>query len=160
MPSRAPYPQLHLSQQLCFPLYTLSRLLTQAYQPLLRPLGLTYPQYLVLLVMWEAWEQEREWLKVGEICDCLALDTGTVTPLLKRMERAGWVTRVRSDSDQRVVSVGLTDAGRGLREQAARIPEQLLKLAGDNGAALLTMRDELRRWLAEIAPSGATSTKW
>ncbi|WP_319641217.1 MarR family transcriptional regulator [Novosphingobium sp. KCTC 2891] len=112
---------LRLDRQLCFPLYAASNMLTRAYRPLLEELGLTYPQYLVLLVLWE-----RAPRMVGEIGHQLFLDTGTLTPLLKRMETAGLVTRQRDPEDERRVIVSLTDKGSTLREAAREIP---LKIA-------------------------------
>lgn len=111
---------LRLDRQLCFPLYAASNILTRAYRPLLDELGLTYPQYLVLLVLWE-----RAPRAVGEIGQQLFLDTGTLTPLLKRMEAAGLVTRQRDADDERRVIVSLTTKGDALREAARAIPEQM-----------------------------------
>ena len=110
--------QLKLSNQLCFRLYTVTRLITQAYRPLLDPLGLTYPQYLVMMVLWEQDNQT-----VGEIGRRLMLDTNTLTPLLQRMEREGLVVRTRGLVDGRQTLVSLTKAGRRLEEKAAGIPE-------------------------------------
>ena len=109
-----------LDNQLCFRLYTASRLLTQAYHPLLSEQGLTYPQYLVLLVLWE----EKE-ATVRELCRKLYLDSGTLTPLLKKMESQGYVIRRRNADDERVVTVRLTDAGEALKERAREIPGRI-----------------------------------
>ena len=119
--SEQQYPQLYLDNQICFAVYSLSRQITQAYQPLLKPLGLTYPQYLVMLVLWQAEEEQQLPLTVKMLCERLLLDTGTVTPLLKRMEAAGWLQRSRAQHDERVVLVNLTDHGLALRRQAAEI---------------------------------------
>lgn len=116
---------LRLDRQLCFPLYAASNILTRAYRPLLDQLGLTYPQYLVLLVLWE-----RAPRAVGEIGQQLFLDTGTLTPLLKRMEAAGLVSRQRDPEDERRVIVSLTAKGSDLREAARAIPA---KMAGRMG---------------------------
>ncbi|XWW43756.1 MarR family transcriptional regulator [Fibrella sp. USSR17] len=113
--------QLLLQNQLCFPLYALSRQVTALYRPLLEKLELTYPQYLVLLVLWETDDKT-----VGEIGDRLLLDSGTLTPLLKRLEQKKLITRQRNPADERQVTIRLTDAGRNLREKAADIPAQLL----------------------------------
>lgn len=114
---RTEYPQLRLDGQLCFPLYACARKVTGAYNPLLKPLGLTYTQYIVML---ELWEKEKE--KVGDLCRRLYLDCGTVTPMLKKMEESGWITRYRCKVDERCVYVALTDKGRDLREQVKDIP--------------------------------------
>ena len=111
---------LQLDQQLCFALYSTSLAMTKLYKPLLSPLGLTYPQYLALLVLWE-----RDGLGVGELGERLFLDSGTLTPLLKRMESAGWLKRERDAADERRVVVKLTPEGRALRQKAKRVPLQL-----------------------------------
>ncbi|AGW92646.1 MULTISPECIES: MarR family winged helix-turn-helix transcriptional regulator [Cupriavidus] len=112
---------LLLDRQLCFALYSTSLAMTKLYKPLLSELGLTYPQYLVMLVLWEA-----QTLTVSELGARLALDSGTLTPLLKRLESAELVTRTRDADDERRVLVSLTAAGRALRQAATRIPEQML----------------------------------
>lgn len=111
------YSQLKLDNQLCFRLYTASRLVTQAYRPFLEPLGLTYPQYLVLLVLWE--QDNRT---VGEISEKLMLETNTVTPLLQRMERDGLILRVKGSVDGRQKLVSLTKLARRMEEKAKDIP--------------------------------------
>jgi DNA-binding MarR family transcriptional regulator len=113
-------PQLRLDNQLCFLFHRISRELTAAYRPLLADLGLTYPQYLVMLVLWE-----DDGLAVGEIGERLALDSGTLSPLLRRLEAAGLVHRVRDESDERRVTVHLTAAGRDLEARAADVPAEL-----------------------------------
>jgi len=120
--NRTEYPQLQLDGQLCFPLYACARKVIGAYTPLLKPLGLTYTQYIVML---ELWEKEKE--KVGELCHRLYLDCGTITPMLKKMEESGWLTRCRCKVDERVVYVALTEKGRALREQVKDIPAQVSK---------------------------------
>ncbi len=115
------YEQLKLENQICFPIYAASRLITREYQPLLDELGLTYPQYLALMVLWE-----HDSLSVNDIGQKLLLNTNTVTPLLKRMEAQGLVARQRSADDERRVIVSLTPQGRALQEQAAAIPAQLV----------------------------------
>lgn len=117
--------QLKLANQLCFPLYAASRLITRSYQPYLNELGITYPQYLVLLVLWE-----HDGLTVNEISNKLILNTNTTTPLLKRLEVLGIITRKRSGDDERKVLITLTDKGRSMEQVAAGIPQKL-------GAALL-----------------------
>ena len=115
------YEQLKLENQLCFPVYAASRLIIREYQPLLDDLGITYPQYLVLMVLWET-----DGLPVNEIAQKLLLNTNTVTPLLKRMEAQGLLTRQRSAEDERQVIIKLTPQGNALREEAASIPEKLV----------------------------------
>ncbi|CAM3437390.1 MULTISPECIES: MarR family winged helix-turn-helix transcriptional regulator [Saccharibacillus] len=112
------YPQLQLDNMLCFSIYASSREITKMYQPYLETLGVTYSQYLVLIVLWE--QDERTVKELGEE---LFLDSGTLTPLLKRLENAGFVSRNRSTEDERKVFISLTDQGRELREKAAHIPE-------------------------------------
>lgn len=111
---------LKLENQLCFPIYALSREITAMYRPLLDELGLTYPQYLVLLVLWE-----EEHQTVNQLGEKLRLDSGTLTPLLKRLEQKGIVIRNRSTVDERVVNVSLTKEGEALKNKAVCIPEQL-----------------------------------
>lgn len=112
---------LKLDNQLCFLLYAASRAVTHLYQPLLEPLGLTYPQYLVLLVLWE-----EDGASVRRLCERLHLDSGTLTPLLSRLEAAGLVRRHRSTADARVVDIHLTAAGKRLQRAARHVPEALL----------------------------------
>ena len=130
------YEQLKLENQLCFPVYAASRLITREYQPMLDTLGLTYPQYLVLMILWE-----EDGLPVNDIAKKLILKTNTITPLLKRMEADGILRRQRSDQDERKVIVRLTDAGRELQEKAALIPEALAHKLLDGPLEL----DDLRR---------------
>ena len=112
-----------LDHQLCFALYSSSLLMTKLYKPVLGALGLTYPQYLVLLVLWEA-DAAGSTLGVGELGLRLFLDSGTLTPLLKRMEAAGLLTRTRAAEDERRVVVALSKMGRGLRRKAAHVPNE------------------------------------
>jgi len=129
-----PNEALKLKNQLCFPLYAAARRVTSVYTPYLKPLGLTYTQYIVFLVLWE-----EDGLPVSEIGDRLLLDSGTLTPLLKKMEAQGYLTRTRSKLDERSVIVTLTEKGRALREQASEIPlraAQCVKLAPQEGQTL------------------------
>ena len=119
-------PQLELDNQLCFALYDASRAVIRSYGPLLAELGLTYPQYLTMLVLWEADEP----VTVGELGARLHLDSGTLTPLLKRLEQIGDVTRRRDAADERRVLVELTEQGAAKRAHAACIPEQLFPRYG------------------------------
>ena len=114
-------PDLRLDTQLCFALYSASRKVTSAYREPLSKMGLTYPQYLVLLVLWE-----QDHRTVNQLGEALMLDSGTLSPLLRRMENAGFVTRRRSEPDERSVVVSLTDTGRTLEEDAAEMQENLL----------------------------------
>lgn len=114
------YEQLKLENQLCFRFYTVSRLITQAYRPLLGRLGVTYPQYLVLLVLWE-----QDGQPVNDIAKRLYLETNTMTPLLKRMEQEGIVTRHAGEQDSRKVIVSLTEKGRSLEDLARDIPLEM-----------------------------------
>lgn len=114
------YPQLALSAQLCLPLYAAARAVTRRYGELLTELGLTYPQYLTMLALWDADGP----LTVGEIGERLRLDSGTLTPVLKRLESAGHVARRRDSADERRVLVEVTPAGAQLREQVADVPER------------------------------------
>lgn len=114
-------PQLRLENQVCFPLYATSRLITQQYKPLLDELGVTYPQYLVLLVLWE-----KDKISIKEISDKLFLETNTLTPLLKRMEKNGIIKRMRSEIDERVVTISLTQQGKDLHHKAIEIPYKLI----------------------------------
>ena len=114
-----------LDHQLCFALYSSSLVMTKLYKPVLSALGLTYPQYLVLLVLWES-----DSISVSELGTRLFLDSGTLTPLLKRMEAAGWLTRLRAVDDERCVIVSLTAAGRALRRKAQHVPNQVACAAG------------------------------
>ena len=106
-----------LQNQLCFPLYAAARSVVSLYTPYLKPLGLTYTQYIVFLVLWE-----QDGLTVGELCDRLMLDNGTLSPLLKKMQQAGYVERRRSEEDDRVVHITLTEEGRALQEKAKDVP--------------------------------------
>jgi MarR family transcriptional regulator, organic hydroperoxide resistance regulator len=112
---------LLLDNQLCFALYSASLAMTKLYKPLLADLGLTYPQYLALLVLWE-----RDGLMVSELGDRLSLDSGTLTPLLKRLEGLGLVARIRDVDDERRVHITLTAAGRRLKARAAKVPGCIL----------------------------------
>ena len=109
-----------LQNQLCFPLYAAARSVVSLYTPYLKPLGLTYTQYIVFLVLWE-----QDGLTVGELCDRLMLDNGTLSPLLKKMQQAGYVERRRSEEDDRVVRITLTEEGRALQERAKDVPAKV-----------------------------------
>lgn len=144
------YPALHLDNQLCFSLYRLSRLVTQNYAPLLKPLGITYPQYLVLLVLWQNEESQHEAMSVSQLTEALQLDTGTVTPLLKRMESKSLLLRQRNAEDERIVMISLTQQGRLLREQAKSIPQQLLCKVDIGAQKLLSLHADLNAMVQQI----------
>ncbi len=133
-----PAEALKLSNQLCFPIYAAANAIQKAYRPHLKPLGLTYPQYLVMLVLWE-----RDGLSLGDIGRRLHLDSGTLTPLLKRLETAGLVTRRRAERDERVVLIGLTPAGRALKTQAEPIPFKLAEAMHLEPAQALALKEGL-----------------
>lgn len=133
---------LVLGRQVCFALYAASRALTDVYRPILDRVGLTYPQYLVLLVLWEHDEQAPG---VSELGARLRLDSGTLSPLLKRLEGAGLVVRRRSARDERRVEVGLTAEGRALRERMADVPLRVARATGLTAAELVAIRDTLTR---------------
>ena len=116
------YEQLLLKNQLCFPLYACSRKIVGSYTPYLKPLGLTYTQYIVLMALWE-----HESLSVGQLGNILYLDAGTLTPLLKRLEGMGYVTRQRSKEDERITVISITPEGDALKEQCRDIPMKLVE---------------------------------
>ena len=113
-------PRLKLENQLCFPLYACARKVTSLYTPYFKPMGLTYTQYIVMLVLWE-----EDGVTVGELCRRLYLDNGTITPLLKKLEGQGYLERKRSKEDERVVTVSLTEKGRELQQMAVSVPEKV-----------------------------------
>ncbi len=132
---------MKLANQLCFPLYAAARHVIGLYTPWLKPLGLTYTQYIVLLVLWE-----RDGISVTEIGEKLMLDNGTLSPLLKKMEQAGYVQRRRCRKDDRVVEITLTDAGRALQEKAKEVPGRVascIDLPPEKAQALYALLYEL-----------------
>jgi len=140
--------QLELDRQLCFPLYATSRALTRAYAPLLDPFGLTYPQYLTMLALWA----QPDGMTVGDLGRRLHLDSGTLTPLLKRLEAAGLVARRRDPADERRVVVTPTDEGERLQDQVAHVPGAVaskLDLTLDEGITLHTLLTRVLRTLDE-----------
>ena len=129
-----PNEALKLKNQLCFPLYAAARRVTGVYTPYLKPLGLTYTQYIVFMVLWE-----QDGLQVSEIGERLLLDSGTLTPLLKKMEAQGYLTRTRSKIDERSVIVTLTEKGKALKTQVGEIPlkaAQCVRLTPEEGQML------------------------
>ena len=129
---------LKLDSQLCFALHSTSLLMTKVYKPLLQALNLTYPQYLAMLVLWEG-----DGITVGELSQRLLTDPGSVTPLLKRLEAEGLITRTRSSQDERVVELHVTDKGRALQEQALDIPACILKATEQQPEQLLALKTDL-----------------
>lgn len=145
---------LLLRNQLCFPVYKLNRLILRAYQPLLEQLALTYPQYLVLMVLWEHKE-----MSVKEIGEQLMLNTNTLTPLLKRLEKRSLVMRKRSQSDERKVVIHLTSQGEELRKEARKIPEQLLQSLSINMQDVVTLKKQLAMFIDAIESASHQTNK-
>lgn len=145
------YEQLKLDNQLCFRLYSAARLTMKAYQPYFAPIDITYPQYLVLLVLWE-----QDCQPVCDIAKRLLLDTNTVTPLLQRMEKAGLVVRLRGEQDTRQRIVSLTDKGKALRDKVADVPkclgESIIEQVGsvEELAAIIPLLDQLIEGLKKL----------
>jgi DNA-binding MarR family transcriptional regulator len=132
---------LLLENQLCFPLYAASKEVTKRYKPFLDPLGLTYTQYIVMMALWE-----HDNVAVRELGDRVLLDSATLTPLLKRLESRGYITRTRSEVDERSVIIALTDEGRDLRERALSVPKSLggcIHLEKEEATALKQLLEKL-----------------
>ena len=127
-----------IDDQICFALYAASRALTTRYRELLAPLDLTYPQYLAMVVLWEGRQ-----ISVAQLGERLYLDSGTLSPLLRRLEARGLVSRTRSSTDERSVLVNLTDAGNGLRAQAAGIPQAICESTGLDVASLVALQQQV-----------------
>ena len=131
------YDMLKLENQLCFPLYACSREIVKKYKPYLDELDLTYTQYITMMVLWE-----KKQINVKELGECLFLDSGTLTPLLKKLEQKGWVTRQRAKEDERVLIVTLTPEGEELRGKAVSIPKKMacsVKLSPEEVKTLYTL---------------------
>ena len=142
------YEQLKLSNQICFPAYAASRLIIREYKPYLEKLGITYPQYLVLLVLWET-----NGVTVNEIARRLILNTNTITPLLKRMETDGIISRKQSESDERKIIVKLTVKGKVMMRKASKIPDKLVKGLVNKGITvdeLVELRNMLNPFLDSL----------
>jgi DNA-binding MarR family transcriptional regulator len=140
-----PNKRLFLDNQLCFPFYAISRLITRAYQPLLEKFDLTYPRYLVLLVLWE-----HDDLTVNEIAERLLLNTNTLTPVLKALERQSLIKRSRSVTDERKVHVNLTDEGKRLRARASAIPEKLAEALPVPEEEAIELKEKLDSFLTAL----------
>jgi len=136
---------LRLDNQLCFALYSSSRGITRLYRPVLSKFGLTYPQYLVMLVLWE-----REPLTVKDLGEKLFLDSGTLTPLLKRMERQSLLTRERSQGDERQVLISLTEKGKGLKDKAIDIPMKIAEQVNISQREYISLMSSLKKLLKKI----------
>ena len=132
---------LKLENQLCFPLYACAKEIVRRYTPLLAPLGLTYTQYIAMMVMWE-----HKSISVRDMGKLLFLDSGTLTPMLKKMEKAGWIQRKRSESDERMVILTLTAKGKELHDNAAEIPSKMARcvaLENDDALQLYSLLNKL-----------------
>jgi DNA-binding MarR family transcriptional regulator len=141
--------QLKLNNQICFPLYTVSRLITKAYKPYLSEMGLTYTQYLVLMVLWE-----NDNLSVNQISKKLLLETNTLSPVLQRMEKMDLLQRARSSEDERCVFIQLTDKGSKLKHKAASLPTKLLDILLTEEVDLseiIQLKDMLNEWINIIS---------
>ncbi|WP_415975462.1 MarR family winged helix-turn-helix transcriptional regulator [Rhodococcus sp. 077-4] len=146
--------ELALDRQVCFALYSASRATTAVYRPMLDKLGVTYPQYLVLLVLWE-----QDGRGVKDICAELDLDTGTLSPLLKRLEGLGLIERRRLSTDERRVEIHLTDTGSALRAHALDIPRQLAEKTGMNVDDLVRLKESLDALTNALHHTDSTTTE-
>ncbi len=149
--------QLLLSNQVCFPIYSASRLITKAYKPYLTKLGITYPQYLVMMVLWE-----NDNITINHISEKLRLNTNTLSPLLQRMEKQEILNRSRSEEDERSVIVRLTEKGIAMQKEAATIPDQLTNIFLNENVKLedvLELKDILNKWI-EILSKNNIKRKW
>ena len=134
---------LKLENQLCFPLYACAKEVVRRYTPLLEPLGLTYTQYIAMMVMWE-----HKSISVRDMGKLLFLDSGTLTPMLKKMEKAGWITRKRSERDERMVMLSITERGEQLQEKAAEVPSGMagcVTLENDEAMQLYTLLHKMMK---------------
>lgn len=132
--------KLKLNQQLCFPIYLLAKDIVNLYKPLLQAINLTYPQYLVMLVLWE-----HETLSVKSIGDKLSLDSGTLTPLIKRLLNKELVIKQRSEQDERIVNISLTQKGKTLKNEAQCIPEEMMSLLNLSEEELNTFKNTIKK---------------
>ncbi|GAA1825789.1 MarR family winged helix-turn-helix transcriptional regulator [Agromyces salentinus] len=143
---------LALERQLCFALAVASRLVIGTYKPILEPMGLTHPQYLVMLALWE-----QEPRALSEVARLVRLEPATLSPLVKRLEAAGFVTRERSSHDERQLALRLTPEGRRLRQQAERVPEQVVAALGVEVAELAHLHAELSSLIGRISPEASAT---
>ncbi|GGC77203.1 MarR family winged helix-turn-helix transcriptional regulator [Undibacterium terreum] len=142
-----------LDNQFCFALYSASLALTKTYKPLLEKIGLTYPQYLVMLVLWK-----QDNILVKDIGEALFLDSGTLTPLLKRLESAGIIVRTRDQQDERQVRITLTPQGKNLKKAAKEIPAQILCASGQTKDTLISLRTQLSEIRDELTEHNEESS--
>jgi DNA-binding MarR family transcriptional regulator len=142
---------LRLENQLCFAVVTAARSVVSLYRPVLDPLGLTHPQYLVMLALWE-----RSPRPLGELADELAMEAATLSPLVKRLEAQGRVTRTRRPSDERVLEIGLTPAGIALRSDALEVPRQIMARTGMDTEEIAALRNALVRFAGSAGRGGRT----
>lgn len=141
---------LKLDNQTCFAVYACAKEITKLYQPALKALGLTYTQYIAMLALWE-----RDGVSVKELGERLYLDSGTLTPLLKKLETQRLLTRVRDAEDERQLLITLTDKGRALRERALQVPEQAFCRTSVDVDLLMKVRGQMRELMAALQPSGS-----
>lgn len=146
-PAIDPAELLKLENQLCFAVVTAARNVVSLYRPVLEPLGLTHPQYLVMLALWESAPRS-----LGELAEELAMEPATLSPLVKRLEAQGRVTRARRASDERVLDIELTSAGRELREAALEVPRRIMQITGMDAEEISRLRDALVRFAGRAAP--------
>lgn len=135
--------KLNLENQLCFPLYACAKEIVRRYTPLLEPLGLTYTQYIAMMVMWE-----HKYISVRDMGKILFLDSGTLTPMLKKMQKAGWIRKKRSEEDERIVIVSITERGEELHDQAMDIPSKMsgcVTLGNDEALHLYTLLHKMMK---------------
>ena len=135
--------QLKLENQLCFPLYACAKEIVRGYTPLLEPLGMTYTQYIAMMVLWE-----HKSISIKDMGKLLYLDSGTLTPMLKKMERNGWLCRKRSQEDERIVIISITDKGEAMQEKAAEVPikmAQCLKLNNEEAMQLYVLLHKMMK---------------
>jgi DNA-binding MarR family transcriptional regulator len=137
--------QLKLENQICFPLYAIAKEIIGLYRPFLDEIGITYPQYLVMMVLWE-----NDGLTVSHIGDKLFLDSGTLTPLLKRLEAKEFLVRKRKKEDERVVEIFLTDNGKQLQQKACEIPDKIQQKIGIETKDLLELKETIQKILSKI----------
>ena len=142
------YKELRLENQLCFPLYACAKEVTRRYKPFLDPLGLTYTQYITMMVLWE----KRE-VRVKDLGEVLYLDSGTLTPLLKRLEQKGLITRSRYQDDERALCVQITDLGETLQEKAKSVPEEMRACLPLSAKEMQVLKKLLDRTLTAIEKS-------
>lgn len=136
---------LKLENQICFPLYAIAKEITGLYRPFLDELDITYPQYLVMMVLWE-----NDGLPVTHIGEKLLLDSGTLTPLLKRLEGKGFISRKRKKEDERVVQVFLTEAGKTLKDKACGVPDKIMEKINVQAEDLIELKNSINKILSKI----------